>query len=457
MIAHVILVAASAPSVIVHQSNSLAAFIVGLLTLCVGTGLFKANVAPLLAEQNHDRRMYVKTLKSGERVVVDPAVTNTRIFLYFYFAINVGSLVGQIAMVYVEKYVGFWLAFLLPTILFSACPIILFIMKKNYTLSPPTGSVLGKCMKMFGMAMRGKWLTVFNPPKFKREFSWDVVRPSHIPETERPGWMTYDDEWVDEVRRGLKACKVFLFLPIFFLAYNQMTNNLTTQAGTMELHGVPNDLIQNLNPISIVILIPILDRFVYPGFRRIGFNFTPLKRMAVGFLFSSLSMIAAAVMQYYIYKMSPCGVYMLETEGCVAPINVWAQSLPYVLVGISEIFTNTTSLEYAFSKAPENMKSMVMAVNLFMSAISSALGQAFTPLAGDPNWVWNYGSVAIIAAVGGAGFWWCFRDLDKEEDMWNNLKKSEFKGNNRPNAGHTAADHEHDDPADVSNTPSEKA
>lgn len=227
----------------------------------------------------------------------------------------------------------------------------------------------------------------------------------------------------------------------------------------MELNGVPNDLIQNLNPISIVILIPILDRFVYPGLRRVGINFTPLKRMAFGFLFSSLSMIAAAVMQYYIYQKSPCGKYMTYIDddhpGCTAPINVWAQCLPYVLVGISEIFTNTTSLEYAFSKAPENMKSMVMSVNLFMSAISAALGQAFTPLAGDPHWVWNYGSVAIIAAVGGAAFWLCFRDLDKEEDMWNNLKKSEYKGSNRPNAGHTAADHV-DEAVDASNAPSEK-
>lgn len=228
MIAHVILVAASAPSVIVHQRNSLAAFIVGMLVLCMGTGLFKANVAPLLAEQGHDRRMFVKTLKSGERVIVDPAVTNTRLFLYFYFAINVGSLTGQIGMVYVELYVGFWLAFLLPTVLFIICPIVLAVMKKRYVLSPPTGSVLGKFLKMFGMAMRGKWLYIFNPVEFRREFTWDAVRPSKIPESERPSWMTYDDAWVDEVRRGLKACKVFLFLPIFFLAYNQMTNNLTT-------------------------------------------------------------------------------------------------------------------------------------------------------------------------------------------------------------------------------------
>ncbi|KAG8166016.1 hypothetical protein KVR01_004568 [Diaporthe batatas] len=439
MIAHVILVAASAPSVITHPNNSLGAFVIGMLVLCIGTGLFKANVAPLLAEQNHDRRMYVETTKKGEKVIVDPAVTNTRIFLYYYMAINLGSLSGQISMVYVELYVGFWLAFLLPTVIFAICPIILFLMKKKYTLSPPTGSVLGKFFKMFGLAMRGNWGKIFNPPSFKRSFTWDAVRPSNIPVESRPGWMTYDDEWVDEVRRGLKACKVFLFLPIFFLAYNQMTNNLTTQASTMELHGAPNDLIQNLNPISIVIMIPILDRFVYPGLRRIGINFTPLKRMAFGFGFSAMSMVAAAVMQYYIYKMSPCGDRTTD-EGCVAPINVWAQCLPYVLVGLSEIFTNTTSYEYAFSKAPDNMKSVVMSVNLFMSAVSSALGQAWTPLAGDPNWVWNYGSVAIIAAAGGVGFWLCFKDLDKEEDKWNNLKKSEYKGSQQPNAGHTGAD-----------------
>ena len=431
IIAHVILVAAAAPGVIVHSKSALAALIIGLLTLGVGTGFFKANISPLLAEQNHDRRIRVETLKSGERVIIDPAVTNTRIFLYFYFAINVGSLTGQIAMVYVEKYVGFWLAFLLPTVLFFIAPIILAINKKNYTLNPPTGSVLSKFFHMFGYAMKGKWSLNF--AKLKREFTWDVARPSNVPVQQRPNWMTYDDAWVDEVRRGLKACKVFLFLPIFFLAYNQMTGNLTSQAATMELHGVPNDIIQNLNPISIVILIPILDKFVYPGLRKMGIAFTPVKSMALGFAFSALSMVCAAVTQHYIYKMSPCGD-RTTVDQCTAPINVWVQSIPYVLVGISEIFTNTTSYEYAFSKAPENMKSLVMSVNLFMSAISSAIGQAFTPLSIDPLLVWNYSTVAIIAAVGGALFWLCFHKLDKEEDMWNNIARSKYQGNQQPNA-----------------------
>jgi POT family proton-dependent oligopeptide transporter len=431
-IAHAILVAASAPGVIVKPDTAFGVFILGLLTLGVGTGFFKANVSPLLAEQNEDTRMRVETRK-GQRVIVDPAVTNTRVFLYFYFAINIGATGGQISMVWVEKLHSFWLAFLIPTILFAFAPVVLLSQKKNYKLSPPTGSLLSKFVHLY--------IFVQKRSKSFFSFDWELAKPSNVPVAERPAWMTYDDAWVDEVRRGLMACKVFLFLPVFFLAYNQMTGNLTMQASTMQLNGVPNDLIQNLNPLSIIIMVPIIDHVLYPGLRKMGIAFTPIKRMTTGFIMAALSMIAAAVMQYYIYDMNPdCGWHVNGTvdgteDKCPpAPINVWAQSLPYILVGLAEIFTNVTSYEYAFSKAPENMKSLVMSVNLFMSAISAAIGQAFTPLSEDPLLVWNYTAVAVIAFVGGVAFWFCFRHLDSDEDKWNMLKKSEYIGQNQPTA-----------------------
>ncbi|KAF5019859.1 hypothetical protein F66182_8138 [Fusarium sp. NRRL 66182] len=429
-IAHAILVAAASPTVIVRKDPAFGAFIVGLITLCVGTGFFKANVSPLLADQNEDTKMRVE-VRNGERVIVDPAVTNTRVFLYFYFAINIGSVLGQISMVYVEKYHSFWLAFFIPTIFFLIAPIVLALNKKSYKLKPATGSVLSKFLRMFVYVQK-------QCRPFKLD--WELAKPSRIPVDQRPAWMTYDDAWVDEVRRGLMACKVFLFLPIFFLAYNQMTGNLTTQATTMQLNGVPNDVIQNLNPISIVIMVPIIDHVVYPGLRKMGFLFTPIKRMTFGFMISALSMVASAVMQHYIYMKSPCGKYAngidpSTEEKCEpADINVWAQCLPYIFIGLGEIFTNVTSYEYAYSKAPENMKSLVMSVNLFMSAISAAIGQAFTPLSDDPLLVWNYTTVAVIAFVGGVAFWFCFKHLDSEEDKWNMIKASEFQGAYQPNA-----------------------
>ena len=102
--------------------------------------------------------MFIRTIpKTGERVIVDPSQTITRIFLYFYFMINVGALVGQIAMVVAEKYVGFWLSFVLPTIMFCLCPLILFVCRNKYDVTPPTGSVLGKAFKLWGFALKGRW------------------------------------------------------------------------------------------------------------------------------------------------------------------------------------------------------------------------------------------------------------------------------------------------------------
>jgi POT family proton-dependent oligopeptide transporter len=44
-----------------------------------------------------------------------------------------------------------------------------------------------------------------------------------------------------------------LFYPVYWLAYNQMTGNLTSQAAVMELNHVPNDIINNINPISLIV------------------------------------------------------------------------------------------------------------------------------------------------------------------------------------------------------------
>jgi len=40
------------------------------------------------------------------------------------------------------------------------------------------------------------------------------VTPSKLGSA-KPAWMNFDDAWVDEVRRGLLACKVFLWYPLY--------------------------------------------------------------------------------------------------------------------------------------------------------------------------------------------------------------------------------------------------
>ncbi|KAE8149096.1 POT family-domain-containing protein [Aspergillus avenaceus] len=431
LIGHVVLVVSAIPSVIKNPNGSIACFAIGLIIMGVGTGGFKSNISPLIAEQYREEHPYIKTLPSGERVIVDPAVTIGRIYLYYYLTVNIGSILGQISMVYAERFVGFWLSYFLPTCLFLCCPTVLFFCRKNYYLVKPTGSVYIQAIRLWRLAMKGRWsmnparMFIPNPKPF-----WESVKPSALGPN-RPEWMTFDDEWVDEVARGLKACRVFLWYPLYWLAYNQMLNNLTSQAATMHLGGVPNDIINNFNPLSLIIFIPIFDRVIYPGVRKAGINFTPLKRITTGFFVAGASMIAATVLQHYIYTTGPCGKeanYCLDEFGKHSPISVWVQAIIYILGGISEIFASITSLEYAFTKAPKNMRSLVQAVALFMNAFSSAIGQAFVGLAKDPLLVYNYMVVTILAFVGGIGFWLTNYKLDRQEDALNNLPQSKYVG-----------------------------
>jgi POT family proton-dependent oligopeptide transporter len=259
-------------------------------------------------------------------------------------------MVGQISMTYAEKvcflsyagsitliitygtqYDGYYLAFTLPTVVFLLCPIVLFLGRNMYHRSPPQGSVLAKGIKLWGYAARDKW--TLNPvnlyKNLKGDDFWEAAKPSNIPDSQRPKWMTFDDKWVEEVRRGFKACSVFMWYPIYCtslikvrqsrllklgigLPYNQIINNLTSQAAVMVTDGVPNDVINNLDPLGLIIFIPICDLLVYPGLRKIGINFTPIKRITVGFLTGSAAMIWAAVVQHYIYKA--CFITLSDIE-----------------------------------------------------------------------------------------------------------------------------------------------
>jgi hypothetical protein len=82
-IGHVILTASAAPSVLDKPNTALGIFVLGIIVMGLGTGMFKPNISPLIAEQVPLEKMRVETVK-GERVIVDPAVTIVRVYNYFY-------------------------------------------------------------------------------------------------------------------------------------------------------------------------------------------------------------------------------------------------------------------------------------------------------------------------------------------------------------------------------------
>ena len=81
-----------------------------------------------------------------------------------------------------------------------------------------------------------------------------------------------------------------------WLTYNQINNNLTSQAAVLNTHGLPNDILANLNPFALLILLPSLELVIYPALRRAGIRFTPVKRVFCGFMVGALAMVRSALL-----------------------------------------------------------------------------------------------------------------------------------------------------------------
>lgn len=99
---HLLKIVSAIPSVL-EGKGAIGVFSLSLVIMGIGTGGFKANISPLVAEQYKRTKIFVKTTHKGERVIVDPSLTTAKIYMYFYFFINIGALIGQISMAYAEK------------------------------------------------------------------------------------------------------------------------------------------------------------------------------------------------------------------------------------------------------------------------------------------------------------------------------------------------------------------
>ena len=72
---------------------------------------------------------------------------------------------------------------------------------------------------------------------------------------------------------------------------------------------------QNFDPISILVFIPILDKVVYPIMRKGGFELRPMQRITIGFVLASFSLAYAAIVQHLIYSAGPCFNDPLNCDG----------------------------------------------------------------------------------------------------------------------------------------------
>jgi POT family proton-dependent oligopeptide transporter len=61
-------------------------------------------------------------------------------------------------------------------------------------------------------------------------------------------------------------------------------------------------VLSNVDALTIIMFIPILNTYLYPILQRSGIPFRPIARITVGFIFAAIAMLYAAGVQHLIYS-----------------------------------------------------------------------------------------------------------------------------------------------------------
>jgi POT family proton-dependent oligopeptide transporter len=366
----------------IEKGLGLPGLVVAMFLIGLGGGGVKAILPPFLADQYTRTKPRFKTLKSGEQVVTDYELTLQYIYNLYFWVGNVGSL-SWFGTVFIEKHYGFAGAYGLTFGLMVIALIILIVGKRWYVvISRQDNLIVRQATKIIGCAIKNGCSIGRTSPRYQLENHHKTV--------------TWDAHMVEELSRGFGACRVLLTFVTFYVCFDQMQNNLISQAGEMKTKSTPNDLLPALNQVGCIFLGPLIQLGLYPFLHRHRIYMEPIMRIAIGFGFMTLAMLYATVVQYAIYNSHSCSD---DRTDCAPPAfeddrpNVWIQAPVYFLIATSETFSYVTGLEYAYDHSPKDMKVIVQAFNLLIGGIGSTIALALTAVAQDPKLMVFYASL----------------------------------------------------------------
>jgi len=111
------------------------------------------------------------------------------------------------------------------------------------------------------------------------------------------------------VRAALKVLLLFVPLPVFWALFDQQGSRWTFQAtrmnGEMGSFILKPDQMQVVNPLLILIFIPVFEWAIYPAMAWCRFANKPLQRMVLGGTLAAVAFIISAIVELELEKTYP--------------------------------------------------------------------------------------------------------------------------------------------------------
>uniref|UniRef100_A0A8C3MJX5 Solute carrier family 15 member 2 n=1 Tax=Geospiza parvula TaxID=87175 RepID=A0A8C3MJX5_GEOPR len=260
-----------------NQAVHVVLSMVGLFLIALGTGGIKPCVSAFGGDQFEEEH-------TSER---------SKFFSIFYLSINAGSLISTFVTPVLRgdvKCFGedcYALAFGVPAALMVLALVVFIAGSGLYRKTPPQGNVLLEVCKCIGFAIKNRLKN----------------RSREIPK--RDHWLDwasekYSKQLIGEVKMVTRVLFLFIPLPMFWALFDQQGSRWTLQATKMNADFSLNShsfVLQFLNPLLILVFIPIFDFGLYPLINMCKLNFTPIRKMATGMILAGLAFGLAAVIE----------------------------------------------------------------------------------------------------------------------------------------------------------------
>jgi len=297
----------------------------GLVMIAIGCGAIKPCVSANVGDQFGKTNQHLME----------------KAFSWFYFSINFGAVFSQLLVPFLLDKYGPSIAFSVPSVAMILATLAFWVGRKKFVHVPPGG------MKFVKECFSGEGLKALG-----------------------------------------KLCIIYVFVAMFWALWEQIDSAWVLQAEKMNRNWLGHEWlsaqIAAVNPLMIMILIPVFNYVIYPVIDKV-FHLTALRKISIGFFVTASVFALSAWIENQIV-------------GGAKPSIAW-MILNHLILASAEVMVSITCLEFSYTQAPKKMKSFLMAV-FFLSV---TLGDIFT--AGVNYFIQNEDGSSKLA---GASYYWFF-------------------------------------------------
>ena len=343
-------------------------------------------------------------------------------FNWFFFAINMGALLGITVVVWIQTDYGWIWGFGIPTVAMLISVVVLAGGIKFYRHQRPMGSPFTRFVQVVVASIRNhrKGAELGSNTRLYEvdTASSDIIGAKKLPHSAqykffdkaavvvdheeanvKNRWRLCTVTQVEEFKSFVRVLPIWASTIALALSFSLLSTFFISQARIMnrELSSsfvIPPGSIPIFSSLNALILVPLYEGFAVPILRRwTGHKrgITSLQRMGVGLFISIFALVAAAIVEKDRRENHPKPLSM----------SVFYLLPQFFLIGSAEVFTYVGQLEFFYDEATDGTRSISSAMFLSEIGIGSWLSTALVKI--------------VERATGGQEEGWLRNDLNKSK------------------------------------------